>query len=56
MTFSEKSWIYLLACQLFLSDGADSILTALIGLFVGWLYLRDRAGIQNIRLPRQIEV
>lgn len=56
MEFSEKSWIYLLACQLILCDGLPSVVAAFSGLLAGFLYDRDGYGIQNYRLPQRVEV
>ena len=39
-----------------LSDGPPSIVAALSGLLVGYLYETDGYGFQNWRLPRFIEV
>ncbi len=54
--FSEKSWIYLLSCQLILCDGLPSIVAAATGLMAGYLYDRDGYGLQNFRLPQRVEV
>ena len=54
--FSEKSWIYLLGCQLLLSDGIASIVAALSGLLAGYLYDQDGYGIQSYRLPARLVV
>lgn len=56
MQLSEKSWIYMLSCQLLLSDGLSSILAGLSGIVAGYLYETDGYGFQNFRLPRSVEV
>lgn len=56
LDLSEKSWIYLLALQLLLSDGVPSALAAGTGLLAGYLYEVDGYGLQSWRLPRFIEV
>jgi hypothetical protein len=56
MEFSEKSWIYLLAFQLLLSDGVASFAAALSGLTAAYLYESDGYGLQNFRLPSVVEV
>ena len=53
---SEKSWIYLLALQLILSDGVPSMVSASAGWLAGYTYEKDGYGMQNWRLPRVIEV
>jgi hypothetical protein len=54
--FSEKSWIYLLASQLMLSEGLKSFVPSFIGLIAGYLYDNDRYSLQTFRLPRIVEV
>lgn len=56
LTFSEKSGIYLLAAQLFFSDGLSSIAAAVIALIFGFLYSQNNLGLQRFRLPKFIEV
>jgi hypothetical protein len=53
---SEKSWVYLLALQMALSDGAGSLLAAGSGLAAGLLYLREGSPLQRFRLPVAVEV
>jgi hypothetical protein len=55
LEFSEKSWIYLLACQLLLADGSSSIGSSMIGLLIGYLYDRNVLRLQSIRLPVAVE-
>jgi len=52
---SEKSWIYLLALQLILSDGVPSMVSASAGWLAGYTYEKDGYGMQNWRLPRVLE-
>lgn len=52
---SEKSWVYLLAAQLALGAGLNSFLPALIGVAIGFMYDRNRFGIQNCRLPSAVD-
>lgn len=56
MDLSEKSWIYLLAMQLLLSDGVPSVVSGLSGLLAGYIYQHDAYGFQNLRLPAIVEV
>jgi membrane associated rhomboid family serine protease len=56
LDLSEKSWIYLLAMQLMVSDGVPSIAAASTGLLAGYLYETDGFGLQSWRLPGFIEV
>lgn len=56
ITFSEKSGIYLLAAQLFFSNGWESIVASLIALSFGFLYSQNIVRIQQFRLPAVIEV
>jgi hypothetical protein len=53
---SEKSWVYVLAAQMALSDGAGSLLAAGSGLVAGLLYLREGSVLQRFRLPSTVEV
>jgi hypothetical protein len=55
ITFSEKSGIYLLAAQLFFSNGWESIVASLIALSFGFLYSQNIVRIQQFRLPAVIE-
>ena len=52
---SEKSWTYLLAGQLLLCDGWDSMCVALVGLAVGYMYNQDESRLQKMRLPAKAE-
>lgn len=54
--FSEKSWVYLLALQLMLGEGAGSVVASLIGLLTGYLYDINLFGLQKIRLPSFLDV
>lgn len=56
LTFSEKSWIYLLAGQLALSNGISTLVPALSGLLAGLLYGMDGLGLQQFRLPAFVNV
>lgn len=56
LSFSEKSWIYLIAIQLLLSQGIQSFTVGLCGLVSGYIYDRDGFGFQSYRLPKFIEV
>ena len=56
ISFSEKSWIYLLAGQLLFSTGLRSLLPALTGYAVGYAYDINYFSLQGYRLPRVIEV
>ena len=56
ISFSEKSWIYLLAGQLLFSTGLRSLLPAMTGYAVGYVYDRNYFSLQRYRLPRVIEV
>lgn len=55
VVFSEKSWTYLLAAQLLLSEGLASILPALVGMAAGYLYDVDWFGSQTYRIPQPVE-
>eukprot|EP01041_Mallomonas_annulata_P011809 gene11809-24740_t len=54
-SFSEKSWTYLLAIQLALSDGVPSVTACAAGFLAGFLYTIDGLGLQEFRIPRLIE-
>jgi hypothetical protein len=56
LEFSEKSWIYLLAVQMFFGEGLSSVIAGTNGLLVGILYDRNFFGIQKLRLPVLLEV
>lgn len=56
LILSEKSWVYLLTSQLLLSGGIRSMVPALSGYFVGYLYDLDYCSMQTYRFPRFIEV
>jgi membrane associated rhomboid family serine protease len=56
ISFSEKSGIYLLAAQLFFSDGWESMVASLIALSFGFLYSQNIVRIQQFRLPSVVEV
>ncbi len=56
LEFSEKSWIYLLAVQMFFGEGLSSVIAGINGLLVGMLYDRNFFGIQKLRLPALLEV
>lgn len=55
--FSEKSWTYLLATQLAMSEGAASLTPSLAALLVGYLYCFDNnsLGLQAFRVPSYVE-
>jgi hypothetical protein len=53
--FSEKSWTYLLALQLFFNEGVCSIVPSVIGLIIGYIYMKDIFGTQKFRLSRRME-
>eukprot|EP01040_Poterioochromonas_malhamensis_P001368 gene1368-1449_t len=53
--FSEKSGIYLLALQLFFSNGIKTIFPSLVGLLVGYLYARNTFKVQKLLLPSFFE-
>ena len=55
VVFSEKSWTYLLAAQLLMSEGLASILPALVGMAAGYLYDVDWFGSQTYRIPQPVE-
>lgn len=55
LSFSEKSWTYILACQLLFSDGTDSFGAGVAGLVAGYLYTWDGLGLQDYRLPSMVE-
>ena len=53
---SEKSWVYLLATQLFFSQGLQSITSGSLGLLIGLIYSKNCFGLQQWRLPRATDV
>lgn len=53
---SEKSIIYVFALQLCFGAGFSSLLSSLSGLVTGYAYRSDGLGLQNLRLPKMIEV
>lgn len=55
LALSEKSWTYLLACQLIFSDGTDSFGAGISGLIAGYLYTWNGLGLQEYRLPALVE-
>lgn len=55
LVFSEKSWTYLLATQLLLSEGLASIIPGLVGIAAGYLYDVDWFGSQRFRIPQPLE-
>ena len=55
-TFSEKSWIYLLATQLALSNGTSSLISSISGLVAGLVYGIEGLGLMNYRLPNAVYV
>jgi UBA/TS-N domain len=54
LKFSEKSYVYALALQLLLFDGASSITPALCGLFIGSLYRMNIMALQDMRMPARL--
>ena len=55
-TFSEKSWVYLLAAQLALCNGASSLIASLSGVIAGLMYGVEGLGLMNYRLPNAVYV
>ena len=55
LRLSEKTWVYLLAAQLALSEGTSSVAAALSGVIAGAVYI-SHSNLQSFRLPRFIEV
>lgn len=55
LEFSEKSGIYLLALQLFFSDGIRSAIAAFSGILAGYLYYKNVFLVQRYRLPKVFE-
>uniref|UniRef100_A0A7S2S1Q9 UBA domain-containing protein n=1 Tax=Mucochytrium quahogii TaxID=96639 RepID=A0A7S2S1Q9_9STRA len=49
--FSEKSMVYFWSCQLLLSRGRESVITATIGFFSGVLCLSNRLPFKDFKLP-----
>lgn len=56
IAFSEKTWMYLLALQLLVSEGLDSIAAGFCGFLAGYLYDHDSIGLQKLRLPQAVQV
>jgi hypothetical protein len=55
VTFSEKTWTYLLAAQIACSDGAPSVCSALAGYAAGSLYMVDPLRLSSFRFPRFVD-
>jgi hypothetical protein len=55
ITYSEKTWIYLMAIQLFFSEGLPTVLASVSGILAGSLYLVDGLALSRIRFPSMIE-
>ena len=49
LSISEKSWVYLLAFQLLLSEGWSSFLVGMCGTLAGTVYMMEGTGIQKLR-------
>lgn len=56
MLLSEKSWFYLLASQLLLSDGMSSFIPGLSGLLAGYTYFVEGFNLSSFRIPSFFEV
>ena len=56
LSFSDKIWTYLFALQLLLGEGPSSVCAGVSGAVAGWMYLNNAAGLQDIRMPRMVEV
>ena len=55
-TFSEKSWVYLLATQLALSNGTSSLISSISGMIAGLIYGMEGLGLASYRLPHAVYV
>jgi len=56
ISFSEKSWTYLIAFQLLLCEGFSSFASGISGYIGGYLYCIDGFGLQDFRTPEYIQV